>query len=243
MRLTAIEALRYGALEGECLGELSEGLTVVLGPNESGKSTMTALTRHVLYGYPDGRTKGHGYAPATGPRAARLVFADASGEWAIERVDGKNRGPVSVAARRGPERPGLLGELVSGVSEQSYQVVFGFGLDELAQDRERRQRRHRLAAVRRGLRAGGQPDGCAQAAGGGGSRALRAARTEAGGQRATRPASAISSCASPRSRRRRPSTRASRHASANSPSRSPRCATAETISTRSSTCSSRISRG
>ncbi len=132
MRLTAIEAVRYGALEGECLSGLSEGLTVVLGPNESGKSTMTALTRHVLYGYPDGRSKERGYEPLAGSRAARLLFADATGEWAIERLDGKNRGSVSVAARRGAERPELLGELVSGVSEQSYRVVFGFGLDELA---------------------------------------------------------------------------------------------------------------
>ena len=133
MRLKAIEALRYGALEGDCLGELGEGLTVVLGPNESGKTTMTALTRHVLYGFPDGRAKEHGYLAPTGPRAGRLVFADENGEWAVERVDGKNRGPVTVTARVGAERTGLLGELVSGVTEQTYRVVFGFGLDELAQ--------------------------------------------------------------------------------------------------------------
>ena len=133
MRLKAIEALRYGALEGDCLGELGDGLTVVLGPNESGKTTMTALTRHVLYGFPDGRAKEHGYLAPNGPRAGRLVFADANGEWAVERVDGKNRGPVTVVARSGVERTGLLGELVSGVTEQTYRVVFGFGLDELAQ--------------------------------------------------------------------------------------------------------------
>ena len=132
MRLAAIEAIRYGAMEGACLGELGEGLTVVLGPNESGKTTLTALTRHVLYGYPDGRSKERAYAPLAGARVARLVFADESGEWVIERVDGKNRGPVTIAARRGGERPELLGQLVSGVSEQSYRVVFGFGLDELS---------------------------------------------------------------------------------------------------------------
>ena len=132
MRLSSIEALRYGALEGACLDGISDGLTVILGPNESGKSTLTALTRHVLYGFVDGRAKEANYQPAAGTRAARLVFADDSGEWAIERVEGKNRGPFTVTARRGVERSGLLGELVSGVSEQSYRVVFGFGLDEMA---------------------------------------------------------------------------------------------------------------
>ena len=133
MRLTSIKAVRYGALSGECLGDLSDTLTVVLGPNESGKSTLTALTRHVLYGYPDGRAKERGYMPSGGSRSAQLTFADEYGEWVVERVDGKNRGPVSVKALRGAERSGLLGELVAGVSEQSYRVVFGFGLDELAE--------------------------------------------------------------------------------------------------------------
>jgi uncharacterized protein YhaN len=133
MRLTAIEALRYGALEEGCLSGLGDGLSVVLGPNESGKSTFTALTRHVLYGYPDARTKERGYQPPAGNRDARLVFASAEGEWAIERSDGPRRGPVSVVTRQGAERPGLLGEVVEGVSEQTFRVVFGFGLDELAE--------------------------------------------------------------------------------------------------------------
>ena len=132
MKLSAIEATRYGAFEGACLSGLGDGLTVVLGPNEAGKSTMTALTRHVLYGYPDARTKEYGYVSSAGPRVARLVFAEDGGEWVIERVDGKNRGPVTVLARHGAERPGLREDLVSGVTEQSYRVVFGFGLDELA---------------------------------------------------------------------------------------------------------------
>ncbi len=132
MKLSAIEATRYGAFEGACLSGLGDGLTVVLGPNEAGKSTMTALTRHVLYGYPDARTKEYGYVSPAGPRVARLIFAEDGGEWVIERVDGKNRGPVTVVARHGAERPGLRENLVSGVTEQSYRVVFGFGLEELA---------------------------------------------------------------------------------------------------------------
>ncbi len=133
MRLQRIEAVRFGELENGCLSDLSRGLTVVLGPNESGKSTFTALTRHVLYGYPYAHAKERGYLPASGSRAARLVFADDVGTWAIERVDGPKRGPYKVTALDGAERPGLLEEIVGGVSEQTFRVVFGFGLDELAQ--------------------------------------------------------------------------------------------------------------
>jgi len=133
MKLSRIEATRYGLLDNACLSGLGDGLTVVLGPNESGKTTFSALTRHVLYGYPDKRTNEPPYSPASGPRAARLVFADETGEWSVERVDGPHRGMVTVSAISGAERAGLLGELVGGVSEQSFRVVFGFGLDELAQ--------------------------------------------------------------------------------------------------------------
>jgi uncharacterized protein YhaN len=114
------------------LSGLGAGLTVVLGPNEAGKSTYTALTRHVLYGFPDARTKERSYKPRVGDRAGRLVFADEAGEWAIERADGKSRGSVTVSTLSGAERPGLLGELVGGVSEESFRAIFGFGLDELA---------------------------------------------------------------------------------------------------------------
>jgi uncharacterized protein YhaN len=131
VRLSRIDALRYGGLENACLSGLGEGLTVVLGPNESGKSTFTALARHVLYGFPDGRKRERSYKPRAGDRAGRLIFADEGGEWAIERVEGKNRGLVTVSALSGPERPGLLGELVGGVSVEAFQAIFGFGLDDL----------------------------------------------------------------------------------------------------------------
>lgn len=133
MRLRRIDAVRFGALEGSCLADLGDGLTIVFGPNESGKSTYTALVRHVLFGFPMGRGKAGDrfYRPVAGDRAARLVFADATGEWAIDRVEGKKGGPVTVTALRGPQRPELLSELVGELTEQAYRVVFGFGLADL----------------------------------------------------------------------------------------------------------------
>ncbi|MDO8916237.1 MAG: AAA family ATPase [Coriobacteriia bacterium] len=133
MRLKRIDAIRFGALESTSLPDLGDGLTVVFGPNECGKSTYTALVRHVLFGFPMGKGKAgeRFYKPVAGDRAARLVFADETGEWAVERVEGKHGGPVTVTARHGAERPRLLDELVGDLTEQAYRVVFGFGLDEM----------------------------------------------------------------------------------------------------------------
>jgi uncharacterized protein YhaN len=133
MRLKSMEAIRYGSLENCSLGEFGERLTVVLGPNESGKSTFTAMTRHVLYGYPRANATEPGYVSASGNRHGRLVFADESGEWAIDRVEGAQRSRAQVVARRGVERPELVESLVAGVTSDSFQVVFGFGLNEMHQ--------------------------------------------------------------------------------------------------------------
>jgi uncharacterized protein YhaN len=132
MRLKRIEVDAFGALRDCSLDGLADGLTVVLGPNESGKSTYAALVRQVLYGFPDKRSKDFGYQPGAGGRAGRLVFGDESGEWGIHRTEGSKGGPVRVDAIRGAERPGLLGEVVGSVTEQTFRIVFGFGLDELA---------------------------------------------------------------------------------------------------------------
>ncbi|MDO8847996.1 MAG: AAA family ATPase [Coriobacteriia bacterium] len=132
MRLRRIEAERYGALAGATLGELGDGLTIVHGPNEAGKSSFTALVRHVLYRYPTGRDSEAGYAVGGEGRCARLVFEDDSGAWVIERTEGTHGGRVSVRTLAGPDRPELLDELTRGVSELAYRTVFGFGLGEMA---------------------------------------------------------------------------------------------------------------
>lgn len=132
MRLRRAEAVRYGRLEGGSLGDLGDGLTVVLGPNEAGKSTYTSLVRHVLYGYPTQREREAGYFASGGGRLARLVFDEAGESWVVERAEGPRGGEVTVRSLSGAERPGLLGEITGGVSALAYRVVFGFGLDEMA---------------------------------------------------------------------------------------------------------------
>jgi uncharacterized protein YhaN len=135
MRLVRIEVGRFGRIDGYSLGDLSPELTVVCGPNEAGKSSLTALVRHVLYGFPTpGDTKEDPYVPASGgKRQARLVFADDDGEWVVERVEGPRGGSVTVHALSGPPRDGLVDELIRGVSRAAYRVVLGFGLSEMQQ--------------------------------------------------------------------------------------------------------------
>lgn len=160
MRLRRVEAARYGALEDFTLGELGDGLTVVHGPNEAGKSTLTSLVRHVLYRYPTARENEAGYAVGGKGRLARLVFDDANGSWSVERAEGVHGGKVTVRALSGEDRPALLDELTRGVSELAYRTVFGFGLAEMAAIEEQRKSGDsiigRLYAASAGLRVSPQ---------------------------------------------------------------------------------------
>ena len=134
MRLVRIESERFGRIDARTLGDLSPTLTVVVGPNEAGKSSLTALVRHVLYGFPTpADTKEAPYLSASGKRQGRLVFADDDGEWVVERTEGPHGGAVTVRTLSGRTREGLADEVTRGVSRLAYRVVFGFGLSEMQQ--------------------------------------------------------------------------------------------------------------
>lgn len=132
MRLRRIEAVRYGRLRDASLGDLGDRLTVVEGPNEAGKSSFTALVRHVLYGFPTAREKERQYLSSAGKREGRLIFEEDGDRWVVERVEGPHGGPVEVRPLDGAPRPALLQDVCSGVSSLAFKVVFGFGLDEMA---------------------------------------------------------------------------------------------------------------
>jgi uncharacterized protein YhaN len=134
MRLLLAEAVRYGELVDVVLGDFGEGLNLVLGRNEAGKSTFTSLIRHVLYGFPRRRGGERLYQPPSGDaRVGRLVFGEGGERWVVERTDGVRGGEVTVHGPQGAE-PGelFLEPITHGVDAGVYRTVFGFSLDELS---------------------------------------------------------------------------------------------------------------
>ena len=133
MRLKRVEVTRFGRLQHSSFGDFSEGLNVVVGPNEAGKTTIVNFVRQALFGYVGKRKAESPYLSLAGKRLGRLVFTGDHGEWSIERIEGAHGGAVKVTTLEGSEYPDLLGCLTKGVSEGTYRVVFGFGISELAQ--------------------------------------------------------------------------------------------------------------
>jgi uncharacterized protein YhaN len=134
MYLRRVEAVRYGDLSEVVLGPFGGGLNVVVGRNEAGKSSLTSLVRHVLFGFPRGRTTERLYQPTSGDqRIGRLVFTEDGADWVVERTEGVHGGDAVVHGPRGEEPlDTFLEPLISSVSATVYRTVFGFSLEELS---------------------------------------------------------------------------------------------------------------
>jgi len=153
MHLRAIEAVRYGALLDETLGDLGDELTVVYGPNEAGKSSFTSLVRHILYGFPR-RGNERKYESPAGPRQGRLVFDDGTGLWSLTRTEGAHGGAVALTSPQGPvEADPFVAGVTQGVTGDVFRNVFGFGLGELADMKSLDDIRHHLHASAAGMRS------------------------------------------------------------------------------------------
>lgn len=153
MYLRQVEAVRYGELSEGVLGPFGGGLNVVVGRNEAGKSTFTSLVRHVLFGFPRGRTNERLYQPSSGDqRVGRLVFSDDGVEWVVERMEGAHGGDATVYGPSGAE-PGevFLDPLKTGVSAGVFRTVFGFSLEELSDMSSLADIQSRLYATTAGL--------------------------------------------------------------------------------------------
>jgi len=128
MILRGWEIEGFGIFRDTGLSDLPAGLTVLLGPNEAGKSTMLAFLRFMLFGFPRGQQ--HKYPPLQGGRhGGRLVFEDAEGLWTLERIQGQ---PMRLFAPDGRQ----LGEEVlrsrlGGLDADTFKNVFAFSLFEL----------------------------------------------------------------------------------------------------------------
>lgn len=135
MKLRGLALYGVGVHDGPIVSNIGDGLTILFGPNEAGKSTLLAGLRGLLFGRVT-----HLEAPITMRRGARAVghVEDADGlVWQVERtLSGRRRHQPTLLSPDGVERKGdaawtrQFPELAA-VEELIYQSVFTFQLAEL----------------------------------------------------------------------------------------------------------------
>jgi len=131
MRITGWHIDGFGVFADHEVTGIPPDLTVVIGPNEAGKSTLLDFLRGVLFGFPDGSGPDREHPPLRGGRHGGRVLVEAGGqELAIERHR-SGRGPVVhfPDGTQGDEE--ALDQLLGHADATLFRNVFAFSLTEL----------------------------------------------------------------------------------------------------------------
>jgi uncharacterized protein YhaN len=124
MRIVEIQVQSYGALRNYKLSNLPpDGLIVIHGPNEAGKSTLLKFIHFILFGT-------HGHGQCNGSLSA--LFGESQHPWTISRQQNGKKSHVSIT--RPDSTVGTESDLINilqGTDDRLFRGVFAFGLEEL----------------------------------------------------------------------------------------------------------------
>ncbi len=137
MRIRNLHIDGFGKFAGFDSGPFERPVTVFLGANEAGKSTLLAFIRRVLFGFPDGRSRSNPYPPLAGGRHGGSVTAvsDEGEVVTLSRFGGAGGGTVALTSAAGePIVATELPKLLGNHSRSVFENVFAFTLDELHDD-------------------------------------------------------------------------------------------------------------
>jgi len=134
MQLREIHIDGFGIFANKHLGELTSGINVIYGRNESGKTTILEFIRRILFGFPRRSPRTNPYpALSGGAYGGKLVCElDDGNVVTMHRTEGTHGGPL-VIQLDSDELTGQeeLNRLVDHTTETFYKNVYAISLDEL----------------------------------------------------------------------------------------------------------------
>ncbi len=137
MRLTRINIDNFGPFANREFNNISEHLTLINGPNETGKSAIRAFIRSTLFGYVNKTDRvplreifqyKH-IKPEAGSGSISITTSN-NNQFEVHRREGKKRGEVSITGKTNGDEY-LLQMLISDIDIELYTNVFSISLSEL----------------------------------------------------------------------------------------------------------------
>ena len=124
----------FGHFNDIDIKDLSPGLNLFYGRNESGKSSLLAFFRSILFGFPDGRTKENAYLPLSGGNHGGNItlMLDTNEQCTIERYPGPGGGRVQVFGSDGTKSgKESLTRILPVIDSDLFNNIYAFSLSEL----------------------------------------------------------------------------------------------------------------
>src|SRR5262245_1878569 len=134
MKIENIRVDGFGVWNDKNWGPLNPRLNVFYGPNETGKSTLMAFVRSMLFGF-EKRGSAKRYEPLKGgSHGGSLDIIVGDTRLRLERKPGRHaRGSVAIYTGDAEADETALERLLGGTTKTLYHNVFAFGLEELEQ--------------------------------------------------------------------------------------------------------------
>ena len=133
MRFEEIYIDGFGVFHDYHIPDLTPGLTIFVGPNEAGKSTLLSFQKQILFGFPNRRSKLNPYLPLSGGNhGGRLIVSDGDNtRYKIERYS-KGANNVKVILPDGSTGGTTeLSNLLGHADKDIFENIYAFGLTEL----------------------------------------------------------------------------------------------------------------
>ncbi|WP_321419437.1 AAA family ATPase [uncultured Methanomethylovorans sp.] len=131
MRITDLNIDGFGKFYSFSIDDLGEGLTILHGKNEAGKSTLLSFIRRMFFDFPNKRSNYNPYPPFNGGlHGGRLSVHTIDGNgYTIERYAGKE---LKLYLPDGTvKREAELRKILGSADKDVFENVYAFGLDEL----------------------------------------------------------------------------------------------------------------
>ncbi|OJW18942.1 MAG: hypothetical protein BGO49_18025 [Planctomycetales bacterium 71-10] len=133
MKIRTLRVGAYGRHKDLEVAFEGDGVQMILGPNEAGKTTLLEFVRELLFGFGE-RTK-YAFGPAANGKiegGASLALDDGTAVELRRRKGRKRTVSGSVAGREGELDEEAFEAMLGGASDGLFRSVFAFGLEELA---------------------------------------------------------------------------------------------------------------
>lgn len=134
MKIESLHIDGFGHFTNRSFDNLGAPLTVVIGQNEAGKSTLLAFIRTVLFGFPSRLRAEHYPAINGGRHGGRMVaLGDDGVRYTVERSEDTHGAALKITTSTGLQGmdEGMLRPLIGSSSRAVFESVFAFGLADL----------------------------------------------------------------------------------------------------------------